>query len=413
MNERAKRILMIFLFILSVCAIGFVLYVMFFQPSAVTTTPTGEPITPGAAGTLVPSKEGVPGGEVVPTTPEGGALPAASTVAEGGVTQTIALTTAPVANTTLSSDGKRVNFYNSGDQRFYTIDKDGAVVRLSNQQFPDVQNATWNNNAEKAVLEFPDGSNVVYDFQNQKQYTLPAHWEGFSFSPTTDQLAAKSIALDPNNRWLVTASDTGSNVTPIQALGNNASRVDVKWSPNDQVVAFADTSDQIGASEGGLDRRVIYPVGKNHENFKGLQIEGNGFSPSWSPDGKSLAYSVYGDYSAGKPLLWAVDATASTMGDRRRSLGLNTWADKCTWSSDTIMYCAAPQNLPDNAGLQPSLYATLPDSLYKVDTVTRQTSLIAIPDQNQTMKNLSVSKDASLLYYTDAATGQLKLIHLK
>ena len=413
MNERTKRILFIFLFILSVCAIGFTLYVMFFKPPAAI-IPTGEePTEPEVSGTLIPSGEGVPVTGGVPTPSEAEGLPTASAVADGGVTQTTTLTTAPVANVTLSKDGKSINFYSSQDQRFYTIDQDGSVVRLSNQQFPDVQNATWNRGAEKAVLEFPDGSNVVYDFQNQKQYTLPTHWEGFSFSPVTDQLAAKSIALDPNNRWLVTSNDTGSNIVPIQALGTNADRVNVQWSPNDQVVAFADTADQIGESQGSFDSRVIYPVGKNHENFKGLQVQGMGFSPSWSPTGKSLAYSVYGDYSFGKPLLWAVDATATSMGDHRRNLGLNTWAEKCIWGTDTIMYCAVPQNLPDNAGMQPSLYETLPDSLYQVDTSNGQLSLLAIPDQNQTMKNLSVSKDQSLLYYTDAATNQLKLIHLK
>ncbi len=413
MNERAKRILMIFLFILSVCAIGFILYVMFFKPSAVTPTPTEQPTIPGAAGELTPSGESVPvtGGTPIPS--ETGALPEAAPVAAGGVTQTISLTTAPVTNITISSNGISVNYYNNEDGRFYTIDKDGNVVRLSGQQFPDVKNTTWNSSAEKAVLEFPDGSNIVYDFQNQKQVTLPPSWEDFSFSPTTNQIAAKSTALDSNNRWIVTASDNGSNVTPIQALGDNADRVNVKWSPNDQVVAFADTSDLIGESSGNLNSRVIYPIGKNHENFKGLQVQGFGFSPSWSPSGKELVYSVYGDYSFGKPLLWAVDATASTMGDHRRNLGLNTWADKCTWGADTVMYCAVPQNLPDNAGLQPSLYEDLPDSLYRVDTTSGQILLLAIPDQNQTMKNLSISEDQSLLYYTDMSTGQLKLIHLK
>ncbi|MEK7452504.1 MAG: hypothetical protein AAB664_04135, partial [Patescibacteria group bacterium] len=309
--------------------------------------------------------------------------------------------------------GKSMNFYNKEDQRFYTIDKDGSVVKLSNQQFPDVESVEWNRESEKAVMEFPDGSNVIYDFELDKQYTLPSHWEGFSFSPSTDQIAAKSIALDPNNRWLVTASDTGSNIIPIQALGENGDRVDVNWSPNDQVVAFADTSDQIGESTNSFDTRIIYPVGKNQENFKGLQVQGMDFKPTWSPDGKQLAYSVYSDYSFGKPLLWAVDATASTMGDHRRNLGINTWADKCTWGSATIMYCAVPQGLPDNAGMQPSLYADYPDSLYKVDTSSGAISLLAIPDENQTMKNLSASKDQSLLYYTDSASGQLKLIRLK
>lgn len=414
MNARAKKILLIILFILSIFVIGFALYFMFFRITPGTFGPGEQQPGVKTQGKLPTTKEGSPIAQEQPEiAPETG-LPPAEQVANGGVTQTTTLTTGPVANIALSSDGKSVNFYNKEDGFFYTIDKDGNVVRLSNQTFPDVKNVEWNRDAKKAVLEFPDGSNIVYNFQMNQQVTLPKQWEDFSFSPKSDQLEAKNIALDPDNNWLVYASDAGTNIVPFQALGENASKVQVSWSPNDQVLAFSDTAAQVsGDTQSNFDTHVIYPIGKNKENFRGLKVEGFGFSPSWSPNGKQLLYSVYGDYSNGKPLLWTVNATASSMGENRHSLGLNTWIDKCVWNSDTVIYCAVPQNLPENAGLQPSLYADLPDSLYKVNLANGQNSLIAIPDQSQTMKNLSVSKDGALLYYTDAATGQLKLIKLK
>jgi len=132
----------------------------------------------------------------------------------------------------------------------------------------------WNSDANKAVMEFPDGSNIVYDFDNETQVTLPNHWEEFDFSPVRDEIAAKSIALDPNNRYLVSTSADGSNVKNLQALGENEKKVQVNWSPNDQVVAFADTA---GSISGDLDRKMIVPVGKNGENFKGLIVERMGF----------------------------------------------------------------------------------------------------------------------------------------
>ncbi len=158
---------------------------------------------------------------------------------------------------------------------------------------------------------------------------------------------------------------------------------------------------------------MIFPVGKNQENFKGLIIEGFGFQSNWSPTGKDLLYSASGSYSNNKPLLWIVDGTSATMGENRRSLGLNTWAEKCTWSSAKTMYCAVPTNLPPNAGLQPALYDDLPDTLYQVDVTTGKSSLVAIPENGQTMSNLFVSKDQSKLYFTDAETGTLELIKLK
>lgn len=416
MQERSKRILLIIAFIGSVIAIGFAMYIVFFA-SGLDGTPTGTetPTAEQKAGSLTPSKEGTPGsGSNVGTTEGNGALPQAAAIANGGVTQTLALTTGPIQNPTLSADGKSMNFYNKEDGYFYTIDKDGNIVKLSNKAFPNVQSTAWNQNAEKAVLTFPDDSKIVYNFQTQSQVTLPKHWQDVEFSPTADNLIAKSLALDPNNRWLVLSNDNGSNVTPVQALGDNADKVQVNWSPNDQVVAFADTASIAnGNSQGGFDTKIIYPIGKNKENFRGLVVEGFGFASTWSPNGKTLLYSVYGDYSQGKPLLWLVDGTSSSMGDHRHSLGVNTWVDKCTWSSDTIVYCAVPQNLPDNAGLARSLYANLPDTVFKLDLASNRSSVVAIPATDTTMSNLSLSKDGSSLYYTDAASGQLKLIKLK
>ncbi len=409
MNERTKRLLAVAGFAVSVIGIGAALYVTFFRGAP--------PVEPGPTVPVLPPPDGtgglIPGGPagerppgVVPEVP--GVLPP-SPVAQGGLTQTTPLTTGPVAQTTLAGDGRSVNYYDPADGRFYTIDADGNVRRLSDRAFPQVQTVEWNRTAEKAVLEFPDGSNIVYDFATQTQTSLPAHWEDFGFSPVRDELVTKSMALDPNNRWMVTVNADGSNARAFQALGNNADKVQVAWSPNDQVVAFSDT----GGAQGAADRRMIIPVGKNQENFKGLIVEGYSFLPLWSTDGSKLVYSAAGSYSELRPLLWAVDGTPSTMGENRRSLGLNTWADKCTFGAANALYCAVPRDLPGNAGLMRSMFRSYPDLLYKVDLTTGRTFLLATPATDTTMENLKVSADESELFYTNAATGQLERIRLR
>ncbi|MBI4592322.1 hypothetical protein HY733_02655 [Candidatus Uhrbacteria bacterium] len=408
MTERTKKLLLVGGFIVSVFAIAFVLYTLFFQPSPPEPTVEGgeEALTSGLPSSIEAqirelqeeqAQEGV------------GGLEEADEVARGGLTQTTELTTGAVYNVVLGADGKSMNYYNATDGRFYTIDEDGNVVALSDTQFPDAENVDWNKDSNKALIEFPDGSNIIYNFDTEKQVTLPEHWEDFDFSPTTDEVIAKSIALDPQNRWLVVTSDDGSRTQSIQALGENEDKVDVNWSPNDQVVAFANTGTSI---QGGLDRQVIYPVGKNKENFKGLVVEGLGFDSLWSPNGKQLLYSVAGTYSSNKPLLWIVSATSSTMGDDRQSLGFNTWVDKCTWSSATTIYCAVPLDLPPNAGLQRSLYQNEPDALYKLDLGNGTSTLVAIPEEETSMNNLQVSDDEASLYFTNTS-GQLELLRLK
>jgi len=409
MSERTKKILLVVGFVASVFAFAFILYFMFFTGPA--PEATVEDVDADAAGSLPTSieaqlrelleEEGI--------APESVGLEEADTIARGGLTQTIELTSTAVYNTVISEDGDSMNYYNSGDGRFYTIDEDGNVVALSDKQFPEADSVVWNKDSEKAVIEFPDGSNVIYDFSAEKQVTLPSHWEEFDFSPVQDEIIAKSLALDPNNRYLVISSDDGSRVQSIQALGENADKVDVNWSPNDQVVAFADTA---SATSGGLNRTVIYPVGKNKENYKGLVVEGLNFDSVWSPDGKLLLYSVTGSYSNDKPLLWVVKATSSTMGDDRRSLGLNTWVDKCTWSSSSIVYCAVPIDLPANAGLGRYLFEDEPDALYKLNLTTGATTLVAIPDEDTAMNNLYISDDDSKLYFSNTY-GQLEMMRLK
>lgn len=408
MTEKTKKIGAIIAFVLSVIAIATALYFMFIR------SPKQEPIEEELIDISDDGQASFPttldGSPIIKTETKGaGQLSEADEVAKGSITQTTELTTGPVYNTVIGTDGKSVQYYNRTDGRFYKIDENGNVVKLSDKQFPNLEQATWNKDSEKAILEFPDGSNIIYNFETEVQVTLPKHWEDFNFSPVGNEIVAKSLALDPNNRWLVTANDSGSHVVPFQELGNNADKVDVSWSPNDQVLAFART----GEPQGGFDRKMIIPIGKNNENLQGLVVEGSGFASSWSPSGKKLLYSVSGEISGNKPLLWTVDATASTMGNNRKSLGINTWVDKCTWASESVIYCAVPQNLPENAGIAGPLYRSLPDTLYKIDILTGSKSLIAIPETETTITNLVLSEDNSALYFTNGNTDLLEIIKLK
>jgi hypothetical protein len=405
MPERLKKILVVAGFIASVVGIAAALYFTFFAPEApAPTVQTEEEIPTGlpAAG-----EAGERPAEAPPTGVPG--LPPAAPVAAGGRTVTTALTTASVSSAALSGDGTSMNFYNPADGKFYTVDADGNIVALSDKEFPDVEDVEWNRDADKAVLEFPDGTNIVYDFSAERQVTLPKHWEDFEFSPVSDEILAKSIGVDPNNRWLVTTNDDGSNVKAFQALGENADKVTLAWSPNDQVAAFSDTASSLAS----VDRKLILPIGFKGENMKGLTVEGLGFLPNWAPNGKQLLYSVAGDYSSNKPLLWLVDATQATMGENRHSLGLNTWADKCTFASSSTVYCAVPRNLPANAGLQRNLYQDYPDSLYKIELATSKISLVAIPEEDVAMESLRVSEDESTLYFVSGSDGTLQTMRLK
>ncbi|MDZ4230139.1 MAG: hypothetical protein U1C53_03290, partial [Candidatus Veblenbacteria bacterium] len=110
------------------------------------------------------------------------------------------------------------------------------------------------------------------------------------------------------------------------------------------------------------------------------------------------------------------DATTDRVGQNKQALGLNTWADKCTFNSGAA-YCAVPQGLPEGAGFTRALAQGLPDAIWRVDLATGGTALVAQPlnEQGQgiSISTMTVSADGRYLYFTDAATGQLRSVQLK
>ncbi|GAF84313.1 unnamed protein product, partial [marine sediment metagenome] len=308
--------------------------------------------------------------------------------------------------TTLSKNGSDLQYYNQKDEKFYRITKDGQITPLSDKAFHQVQSIVWSPNKDKAILEYPDGANIIYNFTTNKQITLPKHWKDFDFSSNGQQIVMKSMGLDPDNRWLAVVSDDGSKARRIEALGDKDATVYPSWSPNNQSIAMY--------TKGvGFDRQEIFFVGLHNENFKSAIIEGRGFEPRWSPKGDRLLYSVYSSQTDLKPSLWIVNAQGENIGTGRKSLRVETWANKCTFADNINLYCAVPENLEEGAGLFPEMAKNTSDRLYKIDIRTGLKKLVAIPDDWYNMSNLIISDNGYYLYFTDETTGRLHKIRLK
>ena len=132
---------------------------------------------------------------------------------------------------------------------------------------------------------------------------------------------------------------------------------------------------------------------------------------------------VIDDLAATRPtavnLFWAlermrgiVEAGSGGVGGSRRSLNINTWADKCVFQGDNTLYCAVPLSLPKGAGLERSIADTITDSVMKVDLLSGTSSFIGQPEQATSITSLVVSADGSKLYYT-GEDGTLKELLLR
>lgn len=414
---RYKKIFFALIFLLFAFLIGYFIWRLFFLP-----TPIISPANPNATGSANGLPEiglgtgtssqgtGGPGtlpGEIGGTGPGIGGADAnqPSARAVGGLTKTQLLTDAVVLNPTLAADG-RVQYYNENDGHFYKIGADGKATLLSDKVFHQVTSVTWAPSKDKAILQYPDGGKILYDFTTQKQYTLPSYWQNFSFSPGSDQIIAKSLALDPENRWLVVANPDGSSAKNLEPIGTEDKTVYPAWSPNNQIVALYTQ---------GVDfnRQEAFFVGLNGENFKSTILEGRGLQSQWSTTGDRLLYSVYNSSDNFNPRLWIVDANANTIGQNRRSLDLSTWADKCTFASNSVVYCAVPENLQQGAGLFPELENQTKDNLYKIDLTTGAKQLIAVPNGTYNISQVIVPGNQDYLYFTDGTNGQLYKVQLK
>ena len=408
--RRYKKLFLIFAFLGLVAILAYLIWQVFFRVNVPSPIATSTPTNIGG----LPTAE--PGDNTGGSSDQPGSLPGStnnngapdantpSAVATGGLTKTKSIVNTPSLNPTLSSNNG-IQYYNQADGIFYTVDKNGKITKLSDKVFFDVEQVVWAPDKDQAILEYPDGNKILYNFKTEQQVTLPAHWEDFSFSPASNQIVAKSIGLDPENRWLTIAQADGSQAQNLESIGNNGDTVYDNWSPNQQIVAMY--------TKGlDFDRQEVYFVGLNGENFKSTIIEGRGFQPQWSTTGDRLLYSVYNSNDNLNPKLWIVDASGDTISQNRTNLGLATWADKCTFASNTEVYCAVPETLPRGAGLFPELADRTKDNLYKINLATGAQELIAVPDGAYNVSQIMVPTDGNYLYFTDKQTGQIYQIRL-
>jgi WD40 repeat protein len=414
-----KRIGLAIAFVAGVILAGYGLYYLFLRP--LPTTPPVTTNTNGPVGGLQPTNGnanipivnggvgGLTPGQITNTNtvvPGGPTATPAAPVASGGPTQIKAMTAGSAVGATLDISRRDMMYYNRNDGRFYRTSPSGQTTALSDKVFPSVQNITWSPDRSEAVLEFPDGANVVYDFATKKQVTLPKHWADFSFSPTGTRLVFKSLGDNADARWLAVANADGSQSFQVEHLGDQAATVYPSWSPNNQIVAMY-------TKGSGYDQQELYFLGLNNENFPLTKIEGRGLVTQWTPKGDALLYSVYNADSNNKPTLWVVAAQGDAIGQNRRNLGLQTWADKCVFGNDQTIYCAVPRDLPDDAGIFRSQFSDQPDDIYKIDLATGFKSFIAKPQTDQTIRSLSVSGDGQYLYFSSATDGNIYQMKLR
>ncbi|MFA6475562.1 MAG: hypothetical protein WCV88_05190 [Patescibacteria group bacterium] len=413
LSDLQKQIMLATGLIVGALIMGFLIYWVFFR-SLITTTPVenanneninGNANLPGI--NFNDNRNNVSNGNT------NGSLPTVDTVAKGGNTLSQVIYDGDAKDVTLSGDGQEVQYYDPVTGKFYKIDKNGQIVLLDDKVFKGVTDVTWSNEADKAVMTLEDGYKVLYDFTQNKQYTLNKDMTEFDFSPKDDQIGFKYMGENSTERWVGVANVDGTGARGIEPLGNNGDLLKVQWSPSGQAIGVL--NDYVDA-----EHKKIVPIGFNNENFKQFIVKGRGFDYKWTPSGKSMIYSTYSSDSNYSATLNIVDAYGDTIGNNNKPLELATSVDKCSFSkTGNDLYCAVPVNPPTGSGIAPDKLNSVAHDIYHVNLVTGQKEKIATPADAVSGTNLGgpsnimVSDDGSLLYYREATSGKLRRILLK
>lgn len=415
MTERLRQILLIAAFVLVVFGFFYLIYAVFFRPSGTTTGNNNNGFVNGlpTPGNSNVNRVGVPSNVNQLPAVNGTVQQQPSTVANGGATSTETVVSNATADLASLADHSALVYYDAVTGKFYKLTPDGQRILLTDATYHSVQSVAWSPNGNQAILTFPDNSKVLYNFETKKQTTLPSELNQFSFSPDSTQIASKYLdASNTDNQWLVISQPDGSQSVSAEHLGDNADKVDVNWSPNTQIIATYEKTTN-------TDQSDIYFLGSQGQNFQSVTVPGQGFTGDWSPDGRRLLYSIYSSTTDENPHLYIMTGDPNQLGASTLDLGLDTTADKCTFSQNGFnIYCAVPYYLNPGSGPQPSLSAGVPDNIYKINLVTNTASLIARPvDGSKTQRfsatNLQLTAGEDMLYFTDANTGTIQRIRLR
>ena len=409
-SPRLQRIILIVVFILVTLLLAAAIYYLFFRPVSV---PTNDNLNiTNVNGVLPPLNANRNVNGVVQVNEP--LLPGISEVADGG--DTIVKDVAGGVSTkggTLDADGASLNYFDEDSGQFYRISEDGLTRELlTDQKFFGVTEVDWAPDKDKVVVSFIDGNNVIYNFDTDKQYTLPRETKEFDFSPDSEQIAYKYISEDHKDENFVgLVNADGSNLSAVTALGDRDAFVQINWSPTHEVVATFQES-----VEG--DRQELFFLGPDEKVYKSTYIEGRKFEGQFVSEGNQMLYSVYSPEKEYMPNLYIMDARGQNIGRNNTDLNIRTWAHKCTTDTGSAYaYCAVPTYLPEGAGMFPEVADNTPDIFYKINLSSGSKTLLANPVDNEggndyTADSLFVSDDGKSLYFTDKNTNQLHYISL-
>jgi TolB protein len=201
-----------------------------------------------------------------------------------------------------SPKGDRIVFYSKrdGNQEIYSAAPDGTdQVRLTNDPKED-RNPRWSpdgkliafvstdqNGGSAVEIMFPDGS-------NRKRLTDPSKHQvvsRLSWSPDSSQIVTyisnDRKEMSEENLWTLVSITQDGSVKLFDEAWRRDSNPD--WSVTNMIIFDAHKQGSWESDDGGWEIFATKPDGSGRANLTRNEKQ-NDWGPSWSPNGKQIAY---------------------------------------------------------------------------------------------------------------------------
>ncbi len=243
--------------------------------------------------------------------------------------------------------------------------------RISNTTIPRVQKSVWSKDGEMVILQYLDDNEVLKSFYGDvsKDTNILDGW--FLSNNITD------IAVREDNK-----------IFYIQKIGNNSKGITSNFDGTNSKSIFSSTIYDWIPTWVGNSIGITTKSSNNIRGFLYKLSQGeytklfstSGLLINVSPDGENVLLSVNRD--TGTDLFIYNIKTSDTT-----RIPFTTLPEKCTWSDNFIIFCAAPYN---------EILGTVPDDWYK--------GAVSFSDD---IWSYNLETDVSSLIYDAEAEGKL------